>query len=394
MREVGTAHIGLDVTGLVLHNHEACSQEALVVPDAVRGSHQGILFAAGCIYGHLNRLVEGVLNLGFRITVSLHLNITGTLTLGTLKAVGRLVSSQRTGIGGIPIGSQLPLEYGLQLIHHMLYHSLLGILLHTRVDGCVHFKSVGIDVIAGSVALCMLVAPSVCGIGFPGQRVLIELLVLPAGIVASLGFPGRQHLPQIVTQVGRRAFLMVIAVEIQAQGLQLQLLHLGSGNIAGLLHLSEHYITALHTALGVPDGIEIAGILAHTYQCGALSNIQILGILAEVSPGGCLDTYCIVKEIEIVQVHGQNLLLRIVLLQFQGNYPFYRFLQESLLDVSGLLGVQLLGQLLGDGTAAAGTLPHQDTTFYNGSEKGLEINTAMIVETLVLSSYKCLNYSW
>jgi hypothetical protein len=45
------------------------------------------------------------------------------------------------------------------------------------------------------------------------------------------------------------------------------------------------------------------------------------------------------QEVEIIEIHGDNLVLRVVALQFHGYHPLYRLLKQTLHDAMGLLGI-------------------------------------------------------
>ena len=61
------------------------------------------------------------------------------------------------------------------------------------------------------------------------------------------------------------------------------------------------------------------------------------------------------QEVEIVEVHGDDLVLGVVTLQFDGYHPLYRFLEQALHGRLCPLGIELLGQLLGDGGTTTST---------------------------------------
>ena len=67
----------------------------------------------------------------------------------------------------------------MQEVDDMLADGILGILLHTGVDGGIYLQSVGIDIIWRTVLLGVLVAPSIKGVGLPVDRVAIELGIVP-----------------------------------------------------------------------------------------------------------------------------------------------------------------------------------------------------------------------
>ncbi len=99
----------------------------------------------------------------------------------------------------------------------MLGHSLLGILLHARVDGGVDFQSVVIYVILRAVGLGIFFNPAIQRIGLPGNGVVNEFLPLPASIVGPLGTLGPEHAAQFLTEIWSYAVLDIHTVEIKGQ---------------------------------------------------------------------------------------------------------------------------------------------------------------------------------
>ena len=81
-------------------------------------------------------------------------------------------------------------------------------------------------------------------------------------------------------------------------------------------------------------------------------------------------------------------------LQLHGDNPLDRLLQQSLKGVAGLFGIDLLGELLGDGRTASGTRLLHDATLDDSSAKGNEVNTGMFVEAFVLGCYEGMDEVW
>ena len=98
------------------------------------------------------------------------------------------------------------------------------------------------------------------------------------------------------------------------------------------------------------------------------------------------------KEIEVVEIHAHNLFLGIETLQLDGYHPLDRLLQESFMHALRLLGIELLGQLLRNGTAASSALATQDTALDDGTQQGTEIHPTVLVETNILGGHQRLNY--
>ena len=114
-------------------------------------------------------------------------------------------------------------------------------------------------------------------------------------------------------------------------------------------------------------------ILTHSHQHRCLLYFQIFGFTAEISRRGCLYTDSIIQEVELIKIHCQNLFFRIVTFQFYGNHPFDRLLEQTFHHIVSTGGIKLLGKLLGDGTATAGILLHQDTALHYGTRQGVGI---------------------
>ena len=186
---------------------------------------------------------------------------------------------------------------------------------------------------------------------------------------------------------------MADTMEIESQWAVPQILALCLSQESGLLHLFQHNITALQATLRLADRIEIAGIFAHAHKQSTLASIERHRIFAEVSLCGRLDTDSIVQEVEIVEVHPDDFLLRIETLQLQGDNPFDRLLQKAFLRCGCFLGVELLGQLLCDGATAARAFLLQYATFHNSSHQCPKVDAVMLVETDILCGNKCLHQS-
>ena len=265
----------------------------------------------------------------------------------------------------------------------MLGHGLFGILLHARVDGSVYLQSVGIEVVLLAVLLGVLLAPAVEGVVLPVERVFVVLLHLPAAIFGLDGLLGRQHRTQVFAEVGRRSFLVVHAVVLQLQGQCLQGVALSLGQVARLAHLVEHHVAASAGTLSAAHGVEERRVLAHAHQRGGFFDLEVLGVASEVGVGSSLHAHGIVQEVELVEVHRQDLFLRVVAFQFDGDDPLDGFLEETLQRVLRAGRIELLGQLLGDGTAAAGVLLEEEAALHHGTEQGLDVDARMLGKAYV-----------
>ena len=185
---------------------------------------------------------------------------------------------------------------------------------------------------------------------------------------------------------------MVCTVEAQLYGLCRCLVILRLGDVSSLQHLLQHHVATLQAALLVPHGIEIGRVLAQAYQQGCLLYGQIFRLLAEICVGGILDTHGIVEEVKLIEIHRHNLLLGEITLQLDGYHPLYRLLHEAFEGAARLLRVELLGQLLGDGTAASGIRLSHDAALHDGTPQRHEVNAGMFVEPFILRSHQCLHH--
>ena len=136
----------------------------------------------------------------------------------------------------------------------------------------------------------------------------------------------------------------------------------------------------------MPHGVVVGRILAHAHERGGLLDVQVLGVLIEIDLRSHLDTHSIVEEVKLVEVHLDNLVLGVIALKLDGDDPLDGLLKGALKDVVRLRRIELLGELLGDGTATTGTLLAHDDALDDGTSDGPQIHTRMIIETRVLGS--------
>ncbi len=154
--EVGTANIGLDMTVKRIHGHESRAQEVFVIEHGVERCHHRVDRASVSKYLHLARSVESAVYLLARGSSLDHLTIpVGIFHRVTYKMVAAYLRELGTvgGVGRTLGAAFLAEERFLQVTAKMLGHSLLGILLHARVDGGVDFQAVVIYVIFRAVWL-------------------------------------------------------------------------------------------------------------------------------------------------------------------------------------------------------------------------------------------------
>ena len=270
----------------------------------------------------------------------------------------------------------------------MAEHRFLGILLHAAVDGGEYLQAIGVDAVVFAVLLLVLVAPAVERVALPIGGIDAILSLVPRRVVLLVGLRGHQVLAHELAEIGGDALLVVALMELQLHLAVLHAVVFRLSQVARLHHLRHHHVAALLATVGESARVEVRGVLAEAYQRGALLQSQLARLLAEISVSGRLDAHRVMKEVEVVQVHSDDLLLGEVALQLDGDDPLDGFLQEAFHRAMRLLRIELLGQLLGDGAATAGTLLPHDATLHDGSPEGWEVDARMLVESRVFRSHE------
>ena len=183
---------------------------------------------------------------------------------------------------------------------------------------------------------------------------------------------------------------MVGTVEIERQRLSSILAILAPAQISCLHHLRKNHISALPCSLRIANRIEERRILAQSDERCRLTEGQILRFLIKIGIGSRFDSYSIVQEIEVIEIKSQNFLFGIIAFQLHRNHPLYRFLQQSFHRTACLLRIKLLGELLRDGTSTTRISLSQDTTLDDGTSQCTEVDTRMLIESLILGSHQRL----
>ena len=378
------------MTILWTDTNKASTQEWFVIFYRVDWCHNRIHLSMIGKDGHVGRRTEWLLDIILSNTVFTHHPVTLTLTDGAVEDLLYLGRSQVIGIRCILLIPVLLIERWLEELHHMLIGGILSVFLHTRVDGGMHAQAIGIDAIRLTILLLVFVAPTVQRIWFPINWVNVILHHIPRSIQSLFRFLGHHITTQEITEIGSNTILMIADMEMQLDGFCTIFLVVSLWECTSLHHLSEHHISTLTTPLWISDGIIIRRVLTESNQGGSLIDRQILRLLAEISIWCRLDTNRIMKEVKIIQIHRDNLILRIIAFQLDSDNPFYRLLKHTLHGSFGMLRIQLLSQLLGNGRATTRTLLSHDTAFDDGTCQSIEVDTWMLIETDVLSSHQCL----
>ena len=384
MSVVQSAHIGFHVSRFGVNGYEAGAQEALVIAYGVARRHQRVHFAARRVHRHRHAAVERLFYFRLRSPVGFHLAITVALLHGLGEALVHVFHRKGRYIGRIGRAALFSVKLCLHHLPHLLLHGLLGVLLHTRVDGRIYFKPVGVNVVVRAVALHVLLAPAVERVVLPHERIHVVLRSLPSAVIVGVGAFRHHDAAQVFAQIGGKAFLVVDAVEVEPERFLAETFHFFLREVSRLAHLLQHHVAPLAATLRLAHRIKVRGVFTHAHQRGGFERGEVARLFAEIYLRRRFDAYGIVQEVEIIKVKREDFLFCVSALQFHGDYPFYGLLQQSL-HRGGCRGrIELLGQLLRDGAAAARAFLPENAAFHHGARQGFGINARVVVETHVL----------
>ena len=156
---------------------------------------------------------------------------------------------------------------------------------------------------------------------------------------------------------------------------------LGLVDAPQLQHLAQNQRCAVLVVLQIAVGIVGRGVVGDGDQAGALGQIQLRQLLAEVVLGRRGHAVAALSQVNIVEVPLQNLLLGVSLVKVQGgkdlqNLPFYRHIV--------VLG-GILDELLGDGGAALNIAAGEHEQ--HPLEGTLPVDAVVLPERLVLDGH-------
>ena len=173
-------------------------------------------------------------------------------------------------------------------------------------------------------------------------------------------------------------------VAAHVQFLLLELLKVLIREVIVAVHLVEHGIAALLGSLGVEHGAVGGGSLQKSHKHGGFVDIKLRRGLVEEGFRSGLDAIGIAAEIYSIEIHGNDFLLRIVVLQFHGDHPLLEFREHRPEEAVVLAGEEVLGQLLGDGGAAARRAVSSKHGLEEHAEKRTGVDAGMFVESHIL----------
>ena len=151
------------------------------------------------------------------------------------------------------------------------------------------------------------------------------------------------------------------------------------GDVAEFGHVPQHILEAVLVLAGVLSRVRQTRTLDHRSQQCAFGHVEFAGRLVEVVLRSDLDAVRLAAEVDGVEVVGEDLVLRQLLVDLERD--------EHLLDLAvegALIGeVEVLDVLLGDRRTAAGVIVSGHTD--DRTRQALDGDAAVLVEAVVLS---------
>ena len=142
---------------------------------------------------------------------------------------------------------------------------------------------------------------------------------------------------------------MVRAMEVERERLRGIGLIFAIRQVSCLSHLREHHVATLRASVRVTHGVKERRVLAQTDKRCRFANRQVARFLIKIGVGCRFYAHSVMKEIEIVEIERNNLLLCVVAFKLHGYDPFYRLLQQTLHGARCRARIELFSQLLRDG---------------------------------------------
>ena len=158
-------------------------------------------------------------------------------------------------------------------------------------------------------------------------------------------------------------------------------------------------LLSLEGEVRMEGGVVAGGLVDHTHQHGALFYIKVYRVFGEEGLGGGLDAICAAAEEDGVQVHIHYLFLGVVPFELDGGdpllelYPDHLYLRHAGNPAAYVgPGIERLGELLGEGAAAAlgGVAPQEGAVGH--AAQGPEVDAGVVVEALVFGGYGGLDH--
>ena len=325
---VEAAHPGLNLAGEGVHAHHARLQEVLVIGQRIERRHEQRGVVVVVLPGedlHRPFGVQGrveALGLAF-VVVGEGFVALGALHLGE-NEVGNFVAFVVDPGVRFAVAPEV-VELALQRFH-ALVQGRFGVGLHARVDAKVDFEAVAVHVVARAVA------------------------------------PGIHKLAHRAAEVSIGPVDVALDVVVEFHGRGFEGGNLVFGQHAGLAHAVEHHVAAAPGGGRVKLGVVGRGVVEHAHEHGGFLRLEAVGRGVEEGFGRHFNAEGAGAVLHRVQVHAQNFLLGVALLQVDGREPLlgfghdgahHRNVAQAAPTLLAADFVEVFGQLLGDGGAAA-----------------------------------------
>ena len=144
---------------------------------------------------------------------------------------------------------------------------------------------------------------------------------------------------------------VAVARLVDRRPVRVGLVGLGAGDVAELDHLIEHVLLPAMRVFRIERRVEVGRLLRNAGQQRGLGQVQLRGRLVEVGLGGRLDAVRAVPVENLIEIHGQDVVLGELPLQGDGRQRLAPFALDRDLGANRL-GMDGAHELLGDGRAA------------------------------------------
>ena len=155
-------------------------------------------------------------------------------------------------------------------------------------------------------------------------------------------------------------------------------------DVAGLEHAREDEVAA---ALAVLEHFAVKGVVdrrrvGDAHEQRRLGEGELVGVLVEVGDARRLDAVRAVSVVDDVEVHVEDLVLRVLLLHLDGDVGLADLAAQRVLELL-VREDGVADELLGDGGAAAGVAAARELA-HDGAHDALRVDAVVVVEALVL----------
>ncbi len=164
---------------------------------------------------------------------------------------------------------------------------------------------------------------------------------------------------------------------------------------SGRLHALQHEVAARQGVLGVAHGRVARGGVHHAHEHGRLLDVEFVGFLIKEGVGRRLDAVGVRSVLHRVEVHGGDLLLRVVVFEFEGRDPLLEFREHQLAGAGDASATsdrvareEVLGQLLRDGRAAALRRVAQRDGLHAHAHQRRQVDARVAAEARILGGHE------